>query len=112
MRTPNHAYCIGVSSQHRHFMVKLDSPNAVEVLHIDQPDFEFYATEIDVLNKVEIKEQVFRFKLGTTLYLVASREMLGWYYIMMATEQGMGCTCKRPNCPHLEMLREHQVTAA
>src|SRR5256885_17079134 len=105
MKPPNRAYYIGVSSQHRHFMVQLDSPNSVEVLRIDQPDFQFYATEIDVLNKVEIKEQVFRFKPGTTLYLVASREVLGWYYIMMATEQGISCTCKRPQCEHQDLLR-------
>src|SRR5438445_12873426 len=105
-RTPNHAYCIGTSSQHRHFMVNLDSPRAVEILRIDQPDFQFFGTEIDVRNRREIKEQVFRFKLGTTLHLVASREVVGWYYIMMATEQRMRSTWRRPNWPHLEMLRQ------
>jgi hypothetical protein len=111
MRTPTRPYCIGVSSQHKHFMTRLDSPNAIEIMTIDVPDFEFHATEIDVLNKVEIKEQVFRFKPGTTVYLVASREMLGWYYILIATPQGMGCTCKQSRCPHMDMLREHTNAA-
>ncbi|HEX3640429.1 MAG TPA: hypothetical protein VHV10_04000 [Ktedonobacteraceae bacterium] len=109
-KTPNRGYCIGTCSEHKHFMTRLDSPNRVEILRIDVPNFEFFATEIDVLNKVELQERKFNFKPGTTLYLVASREMIGWYYIMMATPQGMGCSCKHDNCEHQGTLREHQTT--
>jgi hypothetical protein len=111
-RTPTRGYCIGTCSSHKHFMTRLDSPNHVEILRIDVPNFEFFATEIDVLNKAELQERRFNFKPGTTLYLVASREMIGWYYIIMATQHGLGCSCKQARCSHLEMLRQHQNEVA
>lgn len=109
-RIPNKPYCIGPSSTVKCVMVQLDSPEPITSIKFDQP-FTFHCTEVDTLNKVQLREVKIEMKAGRTLYFIACAEMPGWYFILMYAQNELGCSCKKQQCQHREMLQQSAIAA-
>lgn len=110
MRTPTRPYCIGPASTTKAMMVQLDTPEPIASIKFDQP-FTLHCIEIDTLNKRPLREVQIDIKAGRTLYFVADVNMPGWYFILMYSNGELGCSCKKAQCKHREMLRQSDVAA-